>query len=223
MGSLAWKQLLLNALESNAHLKHSSFMQLATLGTNGTPSNRTVVFRGFQDNTDNIQINTHARTPKIEELKLCSSAEICWYFTDSWEQFRINGDVDIIDGLNPDPLKLQHFGGGGGNSDGDGVVVVMIMVGGDRLAQREKSWFASSLRSRLQYLLPNPGLPCLNEQALPEISLDPSIGPVDAFCLLILEPNQVDYLNLKSNQRLTFKSSVSDAAKKSWIVERVNP
>uniref|UniRef100_A0A0R0FKB1 pyridoxal 5'-phosphate synthase n=1 Tax=Glycine max TaxID=3847 RepID=A0A0R0FKB1_SOYBN len=185
MGSLAWKQLLLNALESNAHLKHSSFMQLATLGTNGTPSNRTVVFRGFQDNTDNIQINTHARTPKI-----------CWYFTDSWEQFRINGDVDIIDGLNPDPLKLQ---------------------------QREKSWFASSLRSRLQYLLPNPGLPCLNEQALPEISLDPSIGPVDAFCLLILEPNQVDYLNLKSNQRLTFKSSVSDAAKKSWIVERVNP
>lgn len=196
MGSLAWKQLLLNALESNAHLKHSSFMQLATLGTNGTPSNRTVVFRGFQDNTDNIQINTHARTPKIEELKLCSSAEICWYFTDSWEQFRINGDVDIIDGLNPDPLKLQ---------------------------QREKSWFASSLRSRLQYLWPNPGLPCLNEQALPEISLDPSIGPVDAFCLLILEPNQVDYLNLKSNQRLTFKSSVSDAAKKSWIVERVNP
>lgn len=37
----------------------------ATLGTNGTPSNRTVVFRGFQDNTDNIQINTHARTPKV--------------------------------------------------------------------------------------------------------------------------------------------------------------
>jgi len=59
------------------------------------------------------------------------------------------------------------------------------------MQQREKSWFASSLRSRLQYLLPNPGLPCLNEQALPEISLDPSIGPVDAFCLLILEPNQV--------------------------------
>ena len=34
---------------------------------------------------------------------------------------------------------------------------------------------------------------------------------------------QVDYLNLKSNQRLTFKSSVSAAAEKSWTVERVNP
>ncbi|XP_027335481.1 pyridoxine/pyridoxamine 5'-phosphate oxidase 2 isoform X2 [Abrus precatorius] len=196
MGSLAWKQLLLNALESNSHLKHSSFISFATVGTNGTPSNRTVVFRGFQDNTDNIQIHTDARTRKIEELKLCSSAEICWYFTDSWEQFRINGKVDIIDGSNPDPLKLQ---------------------------QRENSWFASSLRSRSQYLWPNPGLPCLNEQAQPEISLDPSTGPVDAFCLLILEPNQVDYLNLKSNQRLTFKSSVSDAANKNWVVERVNP
>lgn len=59
------------------------------------------------------------------------------------------------------------------------------------MQQREKSWFASSLRSRSQYLGPNPGIPCLNEQALPEISLDPSTGPVDAFCLLILEPDQV--------------------------------
>ncbi|XP_058757285.1 pyridoxine/pyridoxamine 5'-phosphate oxidase 2 [Vicia villosa] len=197
MGSIiAWKQLLLNALESNTHLKHSSYMQLATIGTNGKPSNRTVVFRGFQDSTDNILINTDTRTRKIEELKICSSAEICWYFTDSWEQFRINGRVDVIDGTNPDPLKLQ---------------------------QREKSWFAGSVRSRAQYLWPNPGLPCLNEQAQTEILLDPSIGPVDAFCLLILEPDEVDYLNLKSNQRLTFRSSLSAEAKKNWSVERVNP
>ncbi|GAU37408.1 hypothetical protein TSUD_361130 [Trifolium subterraneum] len=197
MGSsiIAWKQLLLNAMESNTHLKHSSYMQLATVGTNGKPSNRTVVFRGFQDNTDNILINTDTRTRKIEELKRCSFAEICWYFTDSWEQFRINGHVDIIDGTNPDPIKLQ---------------------------QREKSWFASSVRSRSQYLGPEPGLPRLNEQTQPEISLDPSIGPVDAFCLLILEPDQVDYLNLKSNQRLTFRSHLSAALTKSWIMERVN-
>ncbi|XP_028767592.1 pyridoxine/pyridoxamine 5'-phosphate oxidase 2 isoform X1 [Neltuma alba] len=191
-----WKQLLMNALESNSHLKHSTFFQLATIGTNGRPSNRTVVFRGFQDNTDKIQINTDGRSRKIEELKHCSSGEICWYFTDSWEQFRINGQIDVIDGLNPSPLKLQ---------------------------QREKSWFASSLRSRLQYLGPNPGLPCLSEETQREISLDPSTGPVDAFCLLILDPDQVDYLNLKSNLRLTYKSSVSATAEKSWSVERVNP
>jgi hypothetical protein len=59
------------------------------------------------------------------------------------------------------------------------------------MQQREKSWFASSVRSRSQYLGPEPGLPRLNEQTQPEISLDPSLGPVDAFCLLILEPDQV--------------------------------
>ncbi|KAK7275390.1 hypothetical protein RIF29_16506 [Crotalaria pallida] len=196
MGTVGWKQLLLSALESNAHLKHSCFFQLASIGTNGTPSNRTVVFRGFQDNTHNILINTDSRSRKIAELVRNPCAEICWYFTDSWEQFRITGNVDVIDRSNPDPLKLR---------------------------QREKSWFARSLSSRIQYLVPEPGVPILSEQAQPEISLDPSTGPVDAFCLLILEPNQVDYLNLKSNQRLTFKSSVSATAEKSWIVERVNP
>ncbi|PON97268.1 Pyridoxamine 5'-phosphate oxidase, Alr4036 family, FMN-binding domain containing protein [Trema orientale] len=102
-----WKQLLLDALEANSHLKHSSFFHLATVGCNGRPSNRTVVFRGFQDDSDKIQINTDYRSRKIEELKHCPFAEICWYFTDSWEQFRINGKIDIIDGTNTDPLKLQ--------------------------------------------------------------------------------------------------------------------
>ncbi|KAF7843993.1 pyridoxine/pyridoxamine 5'-phosphate oxidase 2 [Senna tora] len=200
MATAPWKQLLLNALESNGHLKHSSFFQLATIGTNGRPSNRTVVFRGFQDNTDKIQINTDGRSRKIEELKHCSFGEICWYFTDSWEQFRINGEIDIIDGSNPSPLKLQFL-----------------------MQQREKSWFSSSLRSRLQYLGFNPGFPSLSEETQPEISLDPSTGPVDAFYLLVLDPDQVDYLNLKSNQRLIFKSSVSATAEKRWTVERVNP
>ncbi|XP_031254008.1 pyridoxine/pyridoxamine 5'-phosphate oxidase 2-like isoform X1 [Pistacia vera] len=196
-----WKLLLLHAMESNSHLKHSSFFQLATIGLNGRPSNRTVVFsgcwvfRGFQENSDKIQINTDTRTRKIEELKHCPFAEICWYFTDSWEQFRINGRIDIIDGLDPDPVKLQI---------------------------REKSWSASSVKSRLQYLGPNPDLPCLEQQPL-EFSLDSSTGPVDAFCLLVLDPDQVDYLNLKRNQRLMFTSRLSDDGEKCWTSESVNP
>ncbi|KAH7578071.1 hypothetical protein ACOSP7_000799 [Xanthoceras sorbifolium] len=190
-----WKQLLLNAFESNSHLKHSSYFQLATIGSNGRPSNRTVVFRGFQENSDKILINTDTRTRKIEELKNCPFAEICWYFTDSWEQFRINGRIDIIDGSNPDPGKLQI---------------------------REKSWFASSLRSRSQYLGPYPGLPQLSEQPR-ETSVDPSAGPVGEFCLLVLDPEQVDYFNLKTNQRLMFTSTQSQIGEKCWTSERINP
>ncbi|XP_077246427.1 pyridoxamine 5'-phosphate oxidase family protein [Tasmannia lanceolata] len=188
-----WKQLLLNALESN---KHSSFFQLATISSNGRPANRTVVFRGFQEGSDKILINTDSRTRKIEDIKHCPFGEICWYFTDSWEQFRINGRIDIIDGLNPDPVKLQ---------------------------QREKAWFASSLKSRLQYFGPGPGLPCVNEEPCKENLLDPYIGPIGAFCVLVLDPEQVDYLNLKSNKRLMFKSKQSGDGEQSWVSEEINP
>ncbi|KAJ6710298.1 PYRIDOXINE-5-PHOSPHATE OXIDASE [Salix koriyanagi] len=70
------------------------------------------------------------------------------------------------------------------------------------MQQREKLWFASSIKSRLQYLGPNPGIPCLSEQSPDEFLLDSSSGLVTTFCLLVLEPDQVDYLNLKSNQRI---------------------
>ncbi|XP_048227831.1 pyridoxine/pyridoxamine 5'-phosphate oxidase 2 isoform X4 [Ricinus communis] len=152
--------------------------------------------RGFVERSDKIQINTDSRTRKTEELKQCSFAEICWYFTDSWEQFRINGRVDVIDGSDPDPVKLEL---------------------------REKSWFASSIKSRLQYLGPNPGLPCLTEQHPSELFLDPSSGPVAAFCLLVLDPEQVDYLNLKSSQRTIFTIGQRVNGENSWNSESINP
>ncbi|KAJ8748576.1 hypothetical protein K2173_003477 [Erythroxylum novogranatense] len=195
-GQCPWKQLILSALESNAHVKHSSYFQMATIGYNGRPSNRTVVFRGFEENNDKIQINTDSRTRKIDELKHCPFAEICWYFTDSWEQFRITGKVDVIDSSNSDPAKLQ---------------------------QREKSWFASSVRSRLQYLGPNPGLPCLSDKSPHELTLDPSSGPVATFCLLLLDPDQVDYLNLKADKRIMFALKQSADGEMHWYEERINP
>ncbi|XP_042398818.1 pyridoxine/pyridoxamine 5'-phosphate oxidase 2-like isoform X1 [Zingiber officinale] len=193
----SWKPLLLKSLDSNAHLKHSAFFQLATIGSNGRPSNRTVVFRGFQEDTDMIQINTDCRSVKIEEIQHCRFGEVCWYFTESWEQFRLKGTIDIIDATNSDALKLQ---------------------------KREKAWFASSLKSRLQYLAPTPSLPAIAiHDPGEEIQLDPSEGPVDAFCLLIFDPDQVDYLNLRSNERLIFTSKPNGPSCKLWMSQKINP
>ncbi|WOL07524.1 pyridoxine/pyridoxamine 5'-phosphate oxidase 2 isoform X3 [Canna indica] len=150
----------------------------------------------LQDDTDKIQINTDRRSNKIEEIQNCHFGEICWYFTDSWEQFRINGTIDIIDGQNSDAFMIQ---------------------------QREKAWFASSLKSRLQYLAPAPPLPVISNGPGEENKLDPFKGPVDAFCLLVFDPEQVDYLNLKSNERLVFKSEPSGHGGKLWMSEKVNP
>lgn len=194
--SSSWRALLSGAMESNSHLKHSTYFQFATVSTNGRPSNRTVVFRGFQEGNDKIQINTDTRSIKIGELRQCPFCEICWYFTGSWEQFRISGSVEVIDGSSNDPAKLM---------------------------QREKSWFASSLKSRYQYLGPLPRLPILDGKELnKDIQLEKSHSPVETFCLLVVDPDQVDYLNLKSNERLMFSSSARDN-NKIWTSERVNP
>ncbi|KAJ7962617.1 pyridoxine/pyridoxamine 5'-phosphate oxidase 2 [Quillaja saponaria] len=215
-----WKQLLLNALESqcspqalfllsarNDRIKWETFQSHCCFS--GSLSSRSlsnfdeicdVGFLGFSEDFRITVIRYKsilmATLARIEELKHCPFAEICWYFTDTWEQFRINGRIDIINGSNPDSLKLQ---------------------------QREKSWFAGSLKSRVQYLGPNPGLPSLSEETHQDLLLDPSTGPVDAFYLLVLDPDQIDYLNLKSNQRLTFNSRLSASGEKSWTSERINP
>ncbi|KAL3613504.1 Pyridoxine/pyridoxamine 5'-phosphate oxidase 2 [Castilleja foliolosa] len=187
-----WKQLLLSSIQANSHLKHYSYFQLATVSSNSRPSNRTVVFRGFQDDSDKILINTDTRSRKIDDLKHCPFAEICWYFTESWEQFRISGPVDVIDGTNPDPVKLQ---------------------------QREKSWFACSVKSRMQYMAPTPRVSILEQPPAHMGPLDPSVGPVGSFCLLVFDPDQVDYLNLKSNERLIFTAGQGVDG---WISEKVN-
>ncbi|CAN7021292.1 unnamed protein product [Brassica oleracea var. botrytis] len=198
MGTAAapWKQLLFGAIEANSHLKHSSYAQLATIGVNGRPSNRTVVFRGFEENGERIQINTDLLSRKIQELKQCPFSEMCWYFSDTWEQFRINGRVEVIDASNTDQTKLQL---------------------------REKAWFANSLKSRMTYTCPAPGMPYNGEQPDQEVKLDPSSGPVADYCLMLLEPEKVDYLNLKSNQRLLFSSMISGTGDKCWTSEKVNP
>ncbi|EMS47689.1 hypothetical protein TRIUR3_08693 [Triticum urartu] len=194
--SSPWRALLQRALDANAHLKHSTFFQLATVGGGGRPANRTVVFRGFQEHCDKIQINTDARSNKIGEIKEWPLGEICWYFTDSWEQFRISGIIDVIDGSSPDPAKLQ---------------------------QREKAWFASSVKSRSQYLGQSPGVPVANDDHIKDVHIDPSAGPVDAYCLLTLDPEKVDYVNLKSNQRLMFTRTQEGVESSDWMAEKVSP
>ncbi|XP_038899256.1 pyridoxine/pyridoxamine 5'-phosphate oxidase 2 isoform X2 [Benincasa hispida] len=166
MGSAAapWKSLLLGALESNGRIKHSKFLQLATIGINGRPSNRTVVFRGFEEGTDKIHIYTDSRTRKIEELKNCPFAE-----------------------------------------------------------QRAEAWSSISPKSRLQYLGPSPGLPYPGEQPVKEPFVDSYSGPVDSFCLLVFNPDQVDYLNLKSEERNLFKAIPSFGGEKLWETGRINP
>ncbi|MQM12409.1 hypothetical protein Taro_045325 [Colocasia esculenta] len=215
--------------------------------------------RGFLESCDKIQINTDGRSSKIEDIKHCPFGEICWYFTDSWEQFRLNGSIDIIDGSNSDPVKIQALDFSLlGREQATGVCLSTspthscpiaergMSSGQDdaplwgwpptclhgrwkgshwRTRQREKAWFASSLNSRYQYLAPSPGLPSILEGSEEECNddLEPSAGPVSSFCLLVFDPEQVDYLNVKSNERVMFKSKQNEDGCKRWMSQKVNP
>ncbi|KAI5054742.1 hypothetical protein GOP47_0029887 [Adiantum capillus-veneris] len=49
-------------------LQHSSYFQLATVRRDGRPANRTVVFRGFVEESNILQFTTDYRSNKIEEI-----------------------------------------------------------------------------------------------------------------------------------------------------------
>ncbi|KAJ7563519.1 hypothetical protein O6H91_03G113700 [Diphasiastrum complanatum] len=190
-----WRHLLSNALQANQHLKHSRYLQLATVRANGSPANRTIVFRGFVEGTDKLQFTTDSRSQKATPLPLSVkdfskslfrstkssfALRICYYFTDTWEQFRIHGLLEII-----------------GKSETDM----------NKKLIREKAWFSSSSKSRMQFAGPHPGLPVVASQDDHEPELDSEQGPVDCFCVVTLEPEEVDYVHLKDNKRWVYTRS----------------
>ncbi|KAJ6710297.1 PYRIDOXINE-5-PHOSPHATE OXIDASE [Salix koriyanagi] len=69
----------------------------------GPLKNGRLLVLGFEENSDRIQINTDFRTRKIEELNHCPFAEICWYFSDSWEH---SGSMEELKlSMGPIPIR----------------------------------------------------------------------------------------------------------------------
>lgn len=193
MSIAPWRSYLANALKKNRSQPHSRYFQLATVRSDGLPANRTVVFRGFLEDTDKLKIITDYRSEKITEIHDRSWGEICWYFTTTREQFRIAGRIIIIDGNHQDS-KLQKA--------------------------RESNWQELSDNARIQFAWAHPGKPRIDSEAFSPPQPD-SVKPLDDFCLLLLEPLKVDHLRLRGDpQNRTFYLR-DDAGV--WDVTEVNP
>ena len=52
--------------------------------------------------------------------------------------------------------------------------------------------------------------------------VDEGRPPLEDFCLLVLDPSQVDHLSLKSNERQVFSKSANEEDE-AWERRRVNP
>ena len=47
--------------------------------------------------------------------------------------------------------------------------------------------------------------------------------PLDTFCVLVLDPTEVDHLQLRENERREHRSTVAEDGARQWSVQSVNP
>jgi PPOX class probable FMN-dependent enzyme len=127
-----------------------------------------VVFRDFRPDTNCLLFVTDRRSHKVVELTHHAAAEVCWYFANSREQFRIGGAIALIDAnqTTPEAVQLRH-----------------------------QVWAKLSDNARQQFAWPHPGQPRV-ETGFEPSDLAPQT-PLETFVVLELTPDWVDHLELR--------------------------
>ncbi len=188
-----WRSLITRALHKNRSLAYSRYVQLATVRENGFPANRTVVFRGFLDDTNQLKFITNIRSEKAEQIAKQPAAEICWYFPNTREQFRITGKLTLVTAnshLNLQPARI-------------------------------KMWQELSDAARLQFVWPDSGKARVTTPEAFTPPAPDTIQPVENFCLLLLEPTKVDHLELRGEPQNRWVYCYNE--NQEWLTEAINP
>lgn len=194
-----WRSHLARSLHQHQDQPEVNFLQLATMGLDQRPRNRTVVFRGFLENSDHfptplqdcLKIVVDSRSQKPEQIAANPWAEACWYFTKTRSQFRILGKLALIDRKCTN-LELQ--------------------------SARTETWQALSDPARIQFTWAHPREPRIN---FPKTEPPDSEKPLSTFCLLLLEPTEVDRLELRGNPQNRYLYLRDEQG--NWTEQEVNP
>ncbi|WP_299412312.1 Npun_F5749 family FMN-dependent PPOX-type flavoprotein [Acaryochloris sp. IP29b_bin.148] len=188
-----WRSALSRALHRNRALVYARYTQLATVQANHRPANRTVVFRGFLADSNTLKFVTDRRSKKVEQIAENPWGELCWYFPKTREQFRISGKLRVVAATEEDS---------------------------DLLRLREGAWLALSEGARSQFAWSPPGHPKNRSEVVAQESTDLSI-PLEAFCLLLLTPQDVDHLELREqpHHRCRYTLQSDDT----WQQQTLNP
>jgi pyridoxamine 5'-phosphate oxidase len=186
-----WRPPLARALHRNRALAYARYAQLATVHPNGHPANRTIVFRGFLPNTNQLRFIIDRRSQKIDQIHTQPWAELCWYFPKTREQFRLSGTLTLVPEDDPDESLSKA---------------------------RSTLWQELSDAARSQFAWAAPRQP--KTEPLVSVPLD-AIEPHPNFCLLLLEPVEVDHLELRGEPQNRFLYVRQD--QENWVKEEVNP
>ncbi len=188
-----WRSPLDRALYRNRSLVYTRYAQLATVQPHGWPANRTVVFRGFWDDTDQLKFITDGRSQKVAQIQGCDRAELCWYFPKSQEQFRIAGTLRLITADTADEAAQKL---------------------------RRVTWHDLSDAVRTQFAWPEPGQPRRVEDDFEYPVPDRRDVSLPNFCVLLLVPCQVDYLELRGTPQNRWLYQLQGDT---WTMQAVNP
>jgi PPOX class probable FMN-dependent enzyme len=186
-----WRPAIARALHRNRSLPHVRYLQLATVRPDGRPANRTLVFRGFWGDTNQLQFVTDARSAKPQQITRQPWAEVCWYFPTTREQFRLLGQLQLID--QAEQTEAQ--------------------------SARQSAWQALSDSARSQFAWGEPRAP--RGDAASFSPPQPSqTEPLPQFCLLLLDPVEVDHLELRGEPQ---NRRIYELRSGEWCDLDVNP
>jgi pyridoxamine 5'-phosphate oxidase len=137
---------------------------------------------------------TDQRSQKITDLAVSPWAEACWYFTQTREQFRLAGAITLVSAAATEGALHQA---------------------------RQQSWQALSESSRQSFYWPHPGQPRhLSGEDWPT-EYPPSLEPPPNFCLGLLNPDQVDHLELRGEPQNRTRYTLLSPGH--WQIKTINP
>ena len=177
----SWRQRLARSLHLSRSKPHARFVQMASVSHTGKVTNRTLVYRGFVDETDVLIMITDSRSEKYKGLSLHPQVELCWYFEKTREQYRISGSVNLLASSTPDTELRSR-----------------VWYGLSAAAQEQFYWYLSD--DSVSELIETGEIP-------------------DTFCVLLLEPNSIDYLYLGEKHQRT----ISQLSHNKWQEKPINP
>ncbi|WP_297822167.1 pyridoxamine 5'-phosphate oxidase [uncultured Paraglaciecola sp.] len=222
-----WQQQLTKSLHVNSSQVQSKYYQVASVCSNGEPKNRTMVFRGFLSGTQSLLSVTDSRSEKIEEWQGDNKSrfEICWYFSESREQFRLAGEVALISNSLDSSYENWVLGKQTKQS--------ILKQQWSNLSTNAREPFYSnspkapfdedSMPSMPQNRLVNKGADLKNKfdsnNTTPTNIVSNLTDMSDNFCVIIFIPHAVDYLDLKSKPQQRCLYAIQD----DWKERPVNP
>lgn len=188
------------------------------------------------NDTDKLTFCTDMRSRKVEEIGHNARTQICWYFTDSREQFRMDGDLQVVGAdcsdaeLNQVCSWVCHFrccARNRGEKDPCdsqtrtyefSIATDHVFDTGGFVQARQDLWNSLSSNARAQFEWPQPGEERVEDDSIFQADGPPADAPVmDTFGMVVVSVDAVDYVSYRSMMRIRFEEKHG-----TWSERQVN-